>query len=74
MIICRCPQLTLKASPLNSRRSERPADRTTRGASTLKGSPALTDTPPMLMGDPFRVDVPLIPIVRGYCVPSAIER
>ena len=30
---------TLKASTLNSRRSERPAVRGTGGASTLKGSP-----------------------------------
>ena len=39
MIIRMCPQLTPKGSPLNSRRSERPADRTTGGTSTLKGSP-----------------------------------
>ncbi len=32
-------QGTLKASTLNSRRSERPADRTVGGTSTLKGSP-----------------------------------
>ena len=37
---CRCTvEKTLKASPLNSRRSERPADITAEGTSTLKGSP-----------------------------------
>ncbi len=31
--------MTLKASPLSSRRSVRPADRKREGTSTLKGSP-----------------------------------
>ena len=39
MIIRNLVTRTLKASTLNSRRSERPADRTTGGTSTLKGSP-----------------------------------
>ena len=43
MIIRMYPQLTLKASPLNSRGSVRPADRTPGGTSTLKGSPLCSD-------------------------------
>ena len=26
------------------------------------------------MGDPFRVDVPLLVPIRGYCAPPVIER
>ena len=43
MIIRMYPQLTLKASPLNSRGSVRPTDRVREVTSTLKGSPIRTD-------------------------------
>ena len=46
-----CNPLTLKASPLNNRRSERPADMSEMITSTLKGSPS------MLMGHPIGVHV-----------------
>ena len=57
---------TLKASTLNSRRSERPAVKTTGGASTLKGSPEL-------MGDPFRVDVVRILLSGGTSNPRLLS-
>ena len=43
MIIRMYPQLTQKASPLNSRGSVRPTDRTREVTSTLRGSPIRTD-------------------------------
>ena len=46
-----CNPLTLKASSLNNRRSERPADMSEMITSTLKGSPS------MLVGHPIGVHV-----------------
>ena len=46
-----CNPLTLKASSLNNRRSERPADMSEMITSTLHGSPS------MLMGHPIGVHV-----------------
>ena len=66
-----CNPLTLKASSFNSRRSERPAERTTRDASTLKGPPNRTE------GRPFQgrcYPNVCYPGVLATLVPSAIER
>ena len=58
-------------SSLNNRgyeRSEHSRITNAIEASTLK------ECPNSVMGDPFRVDVPLIVPIRGYCAPSVIER
>ena len=53
MIIRMCPQLTLKASPLNSRGSARPADRTTRV--TIRTLSVGRADPRLLRDNPFRI-------------------
>ena len=62
---------TATRSSLNNRgyeRSEHPRITNAIEASTLK------ECPNSVMGDPFRVDVPLIVPIRGYCAPPVIER
>jgi len=62
---------TATRSSLNNRgyeRSEHPRITSAIVASTLK------ECPNSLMGDPFRVDVPLFAPIRGYCAPPVIER
>ena len=74
MIIRMYPQLTLKASPLNSRGSVRPTDRVRVVTSTLNGSPnswaALRSEQ---RGDPFRVDVPLVVLSAGHTDPRLLS-
>ena len=68
------PQLTLKASPHNSRGSVRPTDRVRAVTSTLNGSPnswaALRSEQ---RGDPFRVDVPLVVLSAGRTDPRLLS-
>ena len=62
---------TATRSSLNNRgyeRSEHPRITSSIEASTLK------ECPNSVMGDPFRVDVPLFVPIRGYCAPPVIER
>ena len=62
---------TASRSSLNNRgyeRSEHPRIKSAIEASTLK------ECPNSVMGDPFRVDVPSIVPIRGYCAPPVIER
>ena len=62
---------TLKASTLSNRGYERSVY--PRIANTIETS-TLKECPNSVMGDPFRVDVPLIVPIRGYCAPPVIER
>ena len=62
---------TATRSSLNNRgyeRSEHPRILSAIEASTLK------ECPNSVMGDPFRVDVPLFVPYRGFCAPPVIER
>ena len=62
---------TATRSSLNNRgyeRSEHPRITSSIEASTLK------ECPNSVMGDPFRVDVPLFVPIRGYSAPPVIER
>ena len=63
-----CDWKTLKASPLSSRGSVRPADRTWEGSSTLKGSPIA------LLGHAFSVLFSLFPLSVGPSDTTATER
>ena len=72
MTICILPYVTLKGSPFNSRGSVRPADRTTRGTSTLKGAPLCSDRRAAHeLGDPHScVPIPAYAPTRSLSVAS----
>ena len=74
MIIRMYPQLTLKASPHNSRGSVRPTDKVRVVTLTLNGSPnswaALRSEQ---RGDPIRDDVPLVVLSAGRTDPRLLS-
>ena len=66
---------TVKPSPLNSRRSVRPADRMIEGTSTLKGSPTYTaGKASREYGRPLQGRYHPVPTIRRSYRPTAIER